>query len=121
MAFINCTLIVQIINFFIAFFIIKYFFFKPILASLHAEDAFQNTLINKIQTHRAMVAQKEQELSVQWQSVQRYFEQNSPSLKQRPSFPFRSPIIMPSFDSHTITDAAHKVVSQLVKKVEHAR
>ncbi len=121
MAFINCTLIVQAINFFIAFFIIKYFFFKPVLMQIHEEDAFQESLLNTVQEHRALVAQKEQELHAQWQSAQRYFEQHSPPTRQQPFFASKTSVIKPEFEHRMVDDIAKRVASELIKKVDHVR
>lgn len=121
MAFINCTLIVQAINFFIAFFIIKYFFFKPVLAQIHAEDAFQESLINTVQAHRIIVVQKEQELLAQWQSAQRYFEENSPSTRSEPFFSVKPAIQKPIFEQSIVDSIAKKAATELLKKVDHVR
>ena len=119
MAFINCTIIVQAINFFIAFFIIKYFFFKPVLAQINAEDSLQESLLATIQTHRATVAQKEQELAEQWGAAQQYFDKNIPSIRQEPFFASKSPILKPEFEQRVINETAAHAMRQLIKKVDH--
>jgi alpha-ketoglutarate-dependent taurine dioxygenase len=119
MAFINCTLIVQILNFFIAFFIIKYFFFKPVLAHINAEDSFQESLLNTVQMHKTIVAQKEQELVEQWNVGQKYFYQHSPVIRQEPFFASKPSIIKPEFDHHMIDSIAKQTAQQLIKKVDH--
>jgi hypothetical protein len=119
MAFINCTLIVQTINFFIAFFIIKYFFFKPVLANINAEDLFQESLLNTVQRHRTIVAKKEQELVDQWRAAQQYFEAHSPSISQKPFFASRPPIIKPEFDRNMLEPTAKQAALQLIKRVDH--
>jgi hypothetical protein len=119
MAFINCTIIVQAINFFIAFFIIKYFFFKPVLAQINAEDSFQESLLNTVQANRTIVAQKEKELAEQWRSAQQYFDQHTPSTVQEPFFASKPAIIKPEFDRRMVDDIAMKAAQQLIKKVEH--
>lgn len=121
MAFINCTLIVQAINFFIAFFLIKYFLFKPVLAVINQEDAHQESLINTVQAHRAIVAQKEQDLSIQWHSAQEYFEENIPLIAKEQFFSTKSEIIKPEFDKQLIEDMAKQAAGQLIKKVNHVR
>lgn len=119
MAFINCTLIVQVINFFIAFFIIKYLFFKPVLAQINAEDSFQELLLNTVQVHKTIVAQKEQELAEQWHAAQHYFHQHSPLIRQEPFFASKPLILKPEFDHRMVDDMAKQAAQQLIKKVDH--
>lgn len=121
MAFINCTLIVQIINFFIAFFIIKYFFFKPVVEHIQAEDALQESLLNTVQANRVIVAQKEQELLAHWQSAYHYFKKNTPSLVHEPFFSAKSSIVKPHFEPTMINDMVKQATTQLVKGIDHVR
>ena len=82
MSVINFTLIVQVVHFFIAFFLIKYFFFKPALAHINAEETLQESLVSSVQEHQAaVVAHKEKEITDHWQALRAYFAQNVPSLK----------------------------------------
>ncbi len=121
MTLINCTLIVQAINFFIAFLIIKYCFFKPVVAEIHAEDALQESLMNTVQARRKIVAEKEQELLSQWQSAQQHFEHNTPSLRQEPFFSTKPSLVKPHFDHRMVDDVAKRVATELIKRVDHVR
>ncbi len=120
MAFINGTLILQAAHFIIAFYIIKYFFFKPVFAHIEIEDALQESLVSAVQEHQAAVAQKEHELSDHWHTLRSYFTQQAPSLKrQRLVIPKQS-ITVP--DSMTPADVQHAVQSlakKLVSRVDH--
>ncbi len=121
MAFINFTLIVQAINFFIAFFLIKYLFFKPIVAQIQAEDDFQESLLNTVQANRTLVAQKEQELRAQWQSAQDHFKENTPSLKPAHFFSPRAALVKPEFDQSVIARTLKQATTELINRIDHVR
>ena len=91
MSIINATIFIQAIHFFIAFFLIKYFFFKPIVAQINAEDALQESLISTVQEHQIAVAQKERELLEHWQAMRAYFAKHVPVLKYEPFFVPKGP------------------------------
>ncbi len=119
MAFINGTLIVQAVHFSIAFYLIKYLFFKPVLAHINAEDSLQESLIAGVQEHQSQLAAKEMELKEHWASVRRYFAENVPVLRVAPSFAKRPDMVMPEFQTTAIQSAAHQAADLLVKKVDH--
>jgi len=119
MAFINGTLIVQMFNFGVAFFLIKYFFFKPVLAHINAEDALQESLIATVQEHQALAVVKEQELLDHWKSVRRYFSEHAPSLRFSARALKRPEIVIPTFEDAEIIRAAQEAADALVKRVDH--
>ena len=99
MSVINATLIVQVVHFFIAFALIKYFFFKPTFAHINAEETLQESLVNSVQEHQKTVAEKEKEISDQLQDVRTYFAQNVPSLKAQPLLVSSRPsVVIPHFN-----------------------
>lgn len=119
MAFINGTLILQAAHFIIAFYIIKYFFFKPVFAHIEIEDALQESLVSAVQEHQAAVAQKEHELSDHWHALRSYFAQQAPSLKrQRLIIPQQS-IRVPDMTPADLQQAAQSLAKKLVSRVDH--
>ena len=119
MAFINGTLILQAAHFIIAFYIIKYFFFKPVFAHVETEDALQESLISAVQEHQAAVAQKEHELSDHWHALRSYFTQQVPSLKrQRLVIPKQS-ITMPNLTPEEVQQVAQNLSKKIVSRVDH--
>lgn len=120
MSVINFTLVIQALNFLIAFFIIKYFFFKNAVYHIHAEDTLQESLVSAVQEHQMAVGSKEQEIGSHWQAMRAYFAKNIPSLKVSPLFALKKPsIVIPEFEQSAIKDAAHSLAAQLIKKVDH--
>lgn len=121
MSFINITLLIQAFHFFIAFLIIKHFFFKQAFGHIQVEDALQESLITTVQDHQLAVAQKEQELVAHWQAARHYFGQNVPSLKQEQFFAKTPPVVVPKLDTNAVQDAARSCAQELIKKVDHVR
>lgn len=119
MAFINGTLILQAAHFIIAFYLIKYFLFKPVFAHIEAEDALQESLVSAVQEHQAAVAQKEHELSDHWHALRSHFAHNAPSLKlQRLVIPKPS-IMMPEISTGDVKGISQQVAKKLVSQVDH--
>ena len=122
MSVINFTLIIQAINFFIAFFIIKYFFFKAAVSHINVEDKLQQSLITIVQEHQLAIAHKEQEINAHWQSVKNYFVQNGPAIRAEPFFIAKRPsIVIPHFDHAQIVQGAKDLAQALIKQVDHVR
>ncbi len=120
MSIINFTLVIQAINFLIAFFIVKYFFFKNAVFQINAENTLQESLVSTVQEHQMAVNAKEQELAGHWQAMRSYFAKYAPSLKASPIFPSKKPsIVVPAFEQSAIKDATRSLAAQLVKKVDH--
>lgn len=120
MSIINFTLVIQALNFLIAFFIIKYFFFKSAVFQIHAEDTLQESLVSTVQEHQMAVTTKEQELTNHWQAMRSYFVNNAPSLKSSPLFVSKKPsVIVPEFEQSAVKDATRSLAAQLIKRVDH--
>jgi hypothetical protein len=120
MSVINATLIVQVVHFFIAFALIKYFFFKPAVAHINAEETLQESLVNGVQEYQRIVADKEKEISDQLHDVRAYFSQNVPSLKTPPTLvPSRPSVVMPHFNEEAALQASQEIAQAIIKKVAH--
>jgi len=119
MAFINATLIVQACNFIIAFYIIKYFLFRPIFAIIEAEDILQESLIGAVQEHQLAVMHKEQELVEHWQSLRLQFGQQAPSLKREYFVSKKPEIIIPVISADQEKEGVITVSKELISQVDH--
>lgn len=119
MAFINSTLILQAAHFIIAFYLIKYFLFRPVFAYIETEDALQESLVSAIQEHQAAVAHKEHDLAAHWQMLRLHFAQNVPSLKMHRILSSKAAIVMPQLASEKMQTLAQEVAKKLVSQVDH--
>lgn len=75
---INLTLIVQAIHFFIAYWMLRRFFFRPAVAIIENHNAVRNSLLS-------LISQQEQGLEIQkkarqhqWHECQGFFRSNRP-------------------------------------------
>lgn len=119
MSIINATIVVQAFHFFIAYLLIRYCFFKPVVIQIQAEDAHQESLIAMVQAHQQLVAQKERELVDQWNGMRRYFAQHTPSLKPELFITQRPSMVTPQFDAQEIAHAAEQLEKELLQRIRH--
>lgn len=120
MTVINFTLVIQAINFFIAFLLIKFFFFKTAVVHIQAEETLQKTLNNRVGKFQELVNIQEQKLKSQWQEMVSYFSGNSPSLKPKPFFAEKlSPIGLPEIDPKALKLEVAKLTTELINRVNH--
>ncbi len=75
---INITLVVQAINFFIAYWVMSIFLFKPALQVIEGEQAQQTRLNTIIRQQEQSITIKEDERQKHWQVCRDYFRDNKP-------------------------------------------
>lgn len=118
---INGTLIVQGINFFIVYVILRLFFFKPIVASIHQEDKELETLQGAIEARTSSVLNKEREIREQWQAFQQSYASTIPHPQQEIVWHDMSYKSAPLPDQASIDKLSTQVATKLVEKVLHDR
>lgn len=120
---INLTLFIQAINFIIAYFILRMFFFRPVIAAIRQEDHEKESLIDTIEQRRIMLEDREKERQMQWRTCQDYFVQHAPVLLSQPIPIKKSSIklITPSLDSKEIEEYSTVIANDIVQKVRHVR
>lgn len=75
---VNSTLFIQIFNFGIAYFCIRYLLLKPAVALILAEREKQHLLTKTIDQHRAQLAHEEQRKKEEWAAWQKEFATHAP-------------------------------------------
>ncbi len=75
---INVTLVIQAINFFIAYWIMRIFLFKPALREIQGEQMQQAKLNTIIRQQEQSITIKEDERQKHWQACRNYFRDNKP-------------------------------------------
>lgn len=119
MSVINFTLFVQMLHFFIAFLLIKYFFFKLAVAHIQAEDNFQDILISTVQQHQATVIQKEKDIIEHWTHMQEYFAAHAPSIKKEPEYSSKTPpLIHPTFNQDQVAEEITQLADVVQKRID---
>jgi len=78
---INFTIVIQAINFFIGFLLLKYLLFKPALQYLQSEEKKKNNMSKKIFDQEELLNQKIEIKSDNWKTCQKYFSKTCPSLE----------------------------------------
>jgi hypothetical protein len=76
---INATLFAQMINFFIAYWVMRIFLFKPAFQEMQTEEEEQKQLNVVIKQQEQSIAIKEDNRQEYWQSCRNYFKENQPS------------------------------------------
>jgi hypothetical protein len=82
----NSTLVIQGINFFCAYFILRRYLFGPVVAMVHQEQAQQKALEQAIQMRKHKVDQQEQQLKDSWLAFQELYAQKIPPVQDRQIF-----------------------------------
>lgn len=121
---INCTLVVQGINFFLAYLLLRHFLFKPVVQVILQEREEHTTLQRDIKERTSAITYQEQEKKVRWSVYQQTFVQQVPSVVKEELFVFRNLVTEQPF--HGIPDdrlkqLASQVVTSLVTQVDHVR
>lgn len=74
----NATLLVQLLNFGIAYCLLRFFFFKPIVGVLHREDEEKKQHHHEIQIQQDKLAQYDATKHDEWRACCRYFKRHMP-------------------------------------------
>jgi Tfp pilus assembly protein PilO len=118
---INFTLIIQALNFFVAYLVLRYFLFKPTVAVIEQERAEENGLKKAIkqeaETNLALI----QNNKLEWQIYQKEFLARLPNVSISDLFIYRdlAPAIKaPQADTHELNQLQQEVVQGIIKKVE---
>ncbi len=75
---INVTLVVQAVNFFVAYWIMRILLFKPALQVIQGEQMQQARLNTIIRQQEQSITIKEDERQKHWQACRDYFRDNKP-------------------------------------------
>lgn len=75
---INCTIIIQMINFFIGFLMLKYLLFKPAAKHILEEENAEKSIKRKILGQKKLLEKKIEEKNQIWQKYEKYFKKNCP-------------------------------------------
>jgi len=78
----NATVLVQIVNFIIAYYIIDRVFLRKAVAIVLHERTEHATLMKDIELQREKVAEREQTKASRWQLFRKQFQQKSPQFKE---------------------------------------
>ena len=78
---INCTVIIQICNFFLAWLILENVLLRPLLEKLVLKKKIANDFLDSIEHIKHDIEQLDYNQKEQWQKLNKYSLHNTPSLK----------------------------------------
>jgi len=118
----NGTLIVQAINFCIAYFLLRWLYFKPAIAQIQQEEEVYTHFKNTILERALVIEQKKQQQKEYWLECQRYCKEEMPSI-QKPDFlalKYVTPSLEPLFDDAIqLKKLSEAVTDVLVQRIDH--
>jgi len=117
---INATLVIQAVNFFIAYWIMRIFLFKPALQVVEGEQAQQTKLNTIIKQQEQSITIKEDERQKHWQACHHYFRDNKPAIDQKKLVGIEIPEVLVATVPPTLVDElADETTQLLLKKIGH--
>ncbi len=117
---INATLIVQIIHFIIAYFILRFLFFKPAIGELEIETRNEKYLKDTIEDVNVAISQKEDERIKRWQELQLYYQENKPDIDDAELYFFRNltpPLLVPHLNRQEVERLIERSSTELKNKI----
>jgi F0F1-type ATP synthase membrane subunit b/b' len=121
---VNATLIVQILNFIVAYFLLKTLFFKPALRIVDQEQASRKNLLDAIDVHNKEIEQKELKLQQHVLGYREEFSKEIPSAEHEIVFIFKDimpQISYPEISAQELKRCTDEVIPSLRAKVENVR
>lgn len=118
---INATLLVQTFNFFGAYLLLRFLFFKPVVKALQEEQKEKESLELQISEREKKIEQLEEEKKIAWQKSLAQFKEATPSVVQTHEFymDIQSEQNLETISKDEIDRLATDVHRELVKKVQH--
>lgn len=118
---INLTLIAQIIHFFIAYWMLRRWFFTPIFSIIESQDNLIAQAEHKLMQQRLQNEIKEQEIIAEKQAIKSFFNSNKPVVVEQSEK--RTPLPELSVQELIATEQVEtkrKLVELFVDKVERS-
>lgn len=118
---INATIFVQAFNFFIAYWMLRLFLFKPVVTIIEHEKAQHIAMLDIIDQQKKSLDIQEKERKRHWYICQEYFNTNQPHIppkKYSDETEFEAEIISPVSDD-TIAATIIHARNALEEKLKH--
>lgn len=120
---INATILIQAFNFFITYWMLRLFLFKPIIAIIDHENADKKTLLDIIDQQQKSIAIQEKERQRHWYICQEYFATHKPYYTSRQFLIVDHTKKIPAPIHETSTDDIARIVidirNRLEEKIKH--
>ncbi len=120
---INATILVQAINFFIVYWMLRLFLFKPVVTIIEQENAEKSSLLSIINQQQKSLEIQEKERLRHWHVCQEYFIIHQPHMFKDFSFFGRATLTndepVAPLSEDTIAEIITDVEKTIVEKIKH--
>ena len=89
---INLTLVVQMVHFAIAYYVLKIIFLQPAVAAIHKQDDHDAHLRAVLSAQRKKLAEQEEGQRLQWRYLKRLLQAEKPTIDGM-KIPFSMPVV----------------------------
>lgn len=122
---INITILVQIVNFFIAYIIIRHLLLKPAVSVILEKEEQQAQLNKQLRTLESAIKTKTETLSREWNSCHQEFGKHAPAVveaqQELAAQGAESVKEAPSLDKKAIEPMTDSVAQELTERLGHVR
>ena len=118
----NGTLVIQVINFCIAYFLLRWLYFKPAIALIQKEEEFNVLLKNTITEHSLVIKQNDQRRQEYWSKCRLFFKERKPLIKESNAFVTKevTPSVQePVYSEGALRKLSDNVIHMLTKRINH--
>jgi hypothetical protein len=120
---INATLIIQAGNFLIAYLLLRFFFFKPVVSIIRQEQAYVDGLVNQLNQKRRLIHSLELSRKDQWYAAQQEFRNRFPDVVCQDIQTFKESLHenpLKLADQNELEQLKDELAKKIVEKVRHA-
>lgn len=117
---VNLTVLVQIVHFFIAYYLLNYFFLKPGYKIVVAEAYRSKQLRSRVIARQELIAHKQSYKANRWKLFKDFFAQQKPQMSREyaPSSTPLSRTSAPEIPQKELVAVAKTIADALVSKVQ---
>ena len=118
----NATLLVQLVNFIIAYCVVNFLIVKPVIALIWQEDALAESLQEAVQQRQLIIENKRHELESYWMHCKVHFAQHTPLSSQRqPPLTGKAHMNIVGYDAVDQEKRVDKLAQAIAAEVDHVR
>jgi len=115
---VNATIVVQMLNFWIAYLLLRTLLFKPVYRAIMTQEKTEKGLREAITVAQGSINQSKQEQRTLWQKCHAYFEKNRPRTQMGYTTvskipPIEAPIISTAQRTRLAEEAYKEIIKQL--------
>jgi hypothetical protein len=117
----NGTLVVQAINFCIAYWLLRWLYLKPAIAQIHQEEAVVIHLKSTIVDRSLIIDQKKRQQKEYWLACQQHCQERMPSMAQPDTVSLQGlpALEQPTYDPAALRKMSDTITDVLVKRIDH--